>query len=66
MPYMPAETLLLLHQSDETRSDFGAGETHIMGQLAGLTTRAYLSRTLLLASASIWAVLGVLARLLIR
>jgi hypothetical protein len=36
-----------------------------MGQLARVPTRAYLCRTLLLATASVWALLGALA-LLIR
>jgi hypothetical protein len=49
--------------SREARADFAMIEEHlesIAGQLARVPTRAYLCRTLLLATASIWAVLAVL------
>jgi hypothetical protein len=51
-----------LRQVDQTRNDFALIEDHlefIAGQLARLPTRAYLCRTLLLATASTWALLAV-------
>jgi hypothetical protein len=56
-----------LYQADQTRADFALIEDHlefIAGQLARMPTRAYLCRMLLLATASIWALLGIV--LLIR
>ena len=64
---MPDESRLKLRQADQVRTDFALIEDQlefIMGQLAGVPTRAYLCRTLLLATASIWALLAVV--LLIR
>ena len=64
---MPDEHTLTLRQADQARTDFGLIEDQlefIMGQLARVPTRAYLCRTLLLATASIWALLAVV--LLIR
>jgi hypothetical protein len=58
---------LTLHQADQARTDFALIEDQlefIMGQLARVPTRAYLCRTLLLATASVWALLGVIALLL--
>jgi hypothetical protein len=49
-----------LRQVDQTRNDFALIEDQlefIMGQLARVPTRAYLCRTLLLATASVWALL---------
>ena len=60
---MPNEYPLALRQADEARADFALIEDHlesIAGQLARVPTRAYLCRTLLLATASIWALLAVL------
>jgi hypothetical protein len=60
---MPDKNILALRQADQARTDFALLENHleiIMGQLARVPTRAYLSRTLLLATASIWALLAVL------
>jgi hypothetical protein len=60
---MPEEYPLTLRQADEARTDFAAIESDlqfVMGQLARLPTRAYLCRTLLLATASVWALLAVL------
>jgi hypothetical protein len=60
---MPDEYPLTLRQADQTRTDFAVIEEHlesIAGRLAGVPTRAYLCRTLLLATASIWALLAVL------
>jgi hypothetical protein len=60
---MPPEYPLALRQADEARTDFALIEHHlesIAGQLARVPTRAYLCRTLLLATASIWALLAVL------
>ena len=48
---------------DQARTDFALIEEHlesIAGQLARVPTHAYLCRTLLLATASIWALLAVL------
>jgi hypothetical protein len=64
---MPDEYPLTLRQADQARTDFAVIEEHlesIAGQLAQVPTRAYLCRTLLLATASIWALLGIV--LLVR
>ena len=64
---MPDEHSLALRQTDQARTDFALIESNlelIMGQLARVPTRAYLCRTLLLATASIWVLLG--AVLLLR
>jgi hypothetical protein len=64
---MPDEHTLTLRQADQARTDFALIEDQlefIMGQLARVPTRAYLCRTLLLATASIWALLAIL--LLVR
>ena len=60
---MPDEHTLTLRQADQARSDFALIEDQlefIMHQLARVPTRAYLCRTLLLATASIWLLLAVL------
>jgi hypothetical protein len=65
---MQDEHTLTLRQADQARTDFALIEDQlefIMGQLARVPTRAYLCRSLLLATASVWALLGALA-LLIR
>jgi hypothetical protein len=57
---MPDEHILTLRQADQARTDFALIEDQlefIMGQLARVPTRAYLCRTLLLATASVWALL---------
>jgi hypothetical protein len=59
---MSDEHILTLRQADRARTDFALIDSDlelIMGQLARLPTRAYLCRTLLLATASIWALLAV-------
>jgi hypothetical protein len=64
---MPDEYPLALRQADQARTDFAALESDlefIMGQLARVPTRAFLCRMLLLATASIWALLGIV--LLVR
>jgi hypothetical protein len=51
------------------RTDFALLESHlefISGQLARVPTRAYLCRTVLLAMASVWALLALLGLLLTR
>jgi hypothetical protein len=66
---MSDEHALTLRQIDQTRGDLYAiqGEIGCMkAQLARLPTRAYFSRTLLMATASFWALLGALALLLAR
>jgi hypothetical protein len=66
---MPDEHTLTLRQADRARTDFALIEDQlefIMGQLARVPTRAYLCRTVLLATASVWALLGMIALLLIR
>jgi hypothetical protein len=58
---MSDERILTLRQADQARTDFALIDSNlelIIGQLAQLPTRAYLCRTLLLASASIWALLA--------
>jgi hypothetical protein len=60
---MPNEYPLALQQADEARADYAVIEEHlefIAGRLARVPTRAYLCRMLLLATASIWALLAVL------
>jgi hypothetical protein len=60
---MPKDDILTLRQADQARTDFALIEDQlefIMGQLARVPTRAYLCRTLLLATASVWALLAVL------
>ena len=55
---------LALRQADQARSDFATIENDLqflMSQLARLPTRAYLSRMLLLSTASLWALLGAAA-----
>jgi hypothetical protein len=64
---MSNEYPLSLRQADQARTDFALSEQHLeflAGQLARVPTRAYLCRTLLLATASIWALLGIV--LLVR
>jgi hypothetical protein len=58
-----------LRQADQARTDFAAIESDlelIMGLLARLPTRADLCRTLLLAMAIMWALVGVVALYVIR
>ena len=61
---MPNEYPLALRQADKALADFALiieeDLESIAGQLARVPTRAYLCRTLLLATASIWALLAVL------
>jgi hypothetical protein len=60
---MPDENTLTLRQADQARTDFALLEGNlefIMGQLARVPTLSYLCRTLLLATASVWALLAVL------
>jgi hypothetical protein len=60
---MTDDHTLALRQADQGRTDFALIENHlafISGQLAGLPTRAYLCRTLLLTTASVWALIAVL------
>jgi len=59
---MPDENILQLRATDQARTDLALIESNLefmMGQLARVPTRAYLCRTLLLATASIWALLAV-------
>jgi hypothetical protein len=52
---------LTLRQADEARADFALIEEHlefIADRLVRVPTRAYFCRMLLLATASIWAVLA--------
>ena len=64
---MSNEYPLSLRQADQARTDFALIEQHLeflAGQLARVPTRAFLCRMLLLAMASIWALLGIV--LLVR
>jgi hypothetical protein len=57
---MPDERTFTLRQADQARTDFAFIEDQLeflAGQLARVPTRAYLCRTLLLATASVWALL---------
>jgi transposase len=59
---MSHQNMLTLRHADQARADFALIESNlefIMGQLARMPTRAYLCRMLLLATASIWALLGI-------
>jgi hypothetical protein len=61
---MADEHTLTWHQIDGTRGDLYAISEEIevlKMQLAQLPIRAYVSRTVLMATASIWALIGVLA-----
>jgi hypothetical protein len=58
---MADENILRLRAVDQSRTDFALIEGRLIaGQLARVPTRAYLCRVLLLAKASIWALLGAL------
>ena len=60
---MPNEHALALRQADQARTDFALIEEHldfISGQIASVPTRVYLCRTLLLVTASLWALIAVL------
>jgi hypothetical protein len=60
---MPNEYPLALRQTDQARTEFALIEDHLQflaGQLDRVPTRGYLCRTLLLATASVWALLAVL------
>jgi hypothetical protein len=53
---MPDQNILTLQPTDQSRTDFALIEDQlefVMGQLARVPTRAYLCRTLLLATASV-------------
>jgi hypothetical protein len=66
---MPDEHALTLRQIDQTRGDLYAIQDEIecmKVQLARLPTRAYFTRTLLMATESIWTLLGALALLVAR
>jgi hypothetical protein len=55
-----------LRQADQARTDFAAIESElefIMGQLTRMPTGVYLCGTLLLATASMWALLAVVLRI---
>jgi hypothetical protein len=59
---MSDQNILTLRQADQARTDFALLESHletIAGQIARVPTRAFLCRMLLLATASIWALLAV-------
>jgi hypothetical protein len=59
---MSGQYTLTLRQVDQARTDFALLESHpetIAGQIARVPTRAFLCRMLLLATASIWALLAV-------
>ena len=58
---MADKNILQLRAVYQARTDFALIEDHlefIAGQLARVPTRAYLCRVLLLATASIWALLA--------
>lgn len=66
---MQDERALTLRQIDQARGGLYAitdDLEFIKFQLSRLPTRAYLSRTLLLATASVWALIGVVVLLLLR
>jgi hypothetical protein len=60
---MSDRNTLAVRQADQARTAFAAIEDDlqfVMGQLARLPTRPYLCRMLLLATASVWALIAVL------
>jgi hypothetical protein len=60
---MSDRDIFSLRQTDQARTDFALIDDHlefIAGQLVRLPTRPYLCRSLLLATASVWALLAVL------
>jgi hypothetical protein len=62
-----ARHILTLRRSDQARTDFALIEANLeflAGRVARLPTRAYLCCTLLLATASLWALLAVVLLLL--
>ena len=64
---MNDEYPLALRQADAARTDFALLEQHmefLASRIARLPTRAYLCRTLLLATASLWALLAAVLLLL--
>jgi hypothetical protein len=66
---MPDEHNLTLRQADQARADFAVIEDDLrflMSQLARIPTRAYLCRTVLMATSSLWALFGVVVLLLLR
>jgi hypothetical protein len=66
---MSDERQFALRQIDQARADFAAIEDDldfVKAQLARMPARAYFSTTLLVATASIWMLLGALALLLAR
>jgi hypothetical protein len=66
---MPDEYPLALRQADQARADFAVIESDlqfIMGQLARMPDRAWLSRMLLLGFGSVWGLLAALALWLAR
>jgi hypothetical protein len=66
---MPDERALTLHQIGQARGDlYAISEDHkiIMDQLTPLPTRAWISRTLLWATAPTWLLLGAVVLLLLR
>ena len=66
---MPDERSLTLRQVDQARGDLYAiaDDLELLKvQLARLPTCAYFSRTLLMATASVWALFGMVVILLLR
>jgi hypothetical protein len=60
---------LTLRQADQALGDFAAildDLDFVKGQLAELPSRAYVSRLALLATATVWALLGAVTLLLMR
>lgn len=58
---MPDQNVLALRAADQARTDFAALESElevIQMQRSRLPTRAYFCRTLWLATASIWVLIG--------
>jgi hypothetical protein len=61
---MPDRRPFSLRQVDGARTEFALLEAELdflKGQIARLPTRAYLCRTALLATASLWALVGAVA-----
>ncbi len=60
---------LTLRQADQARGDFAAILSEldfVKWQLSQLPTRAYLGRTVLMATASVWALIAAVTLLLAR
>jgi hypothetical protein len=67
--FMPDDRQFTLRQVDQARGDLYAiadDLEFLKAQIAGLPTRAYVSRLALMATGTVWALIGAVALLLAR